>query len=365
MNNELKHLELFAGIGGFRRAIDLFCADNKVKSTCIGFSEIDPHAVKSYKAIYNTNSEEEIGDIHSFTNDLGKVKALDDFDLLTGGFPCQAFSMMGKKLGFEDERGEVFYSIIKILKEKKPKFVLLENVRNLKRHDDGNTYKEVIRSLEQDAEYVVSSVILDTKEFGLPQTRRRIFIFGIHRDEFSKDISIDLKTEDVVEKSMSLNGSTSLNKYKNVLDILESKVDQKYYLSERIKPTILSNGSKNFKSNSEINQLIARPLTATMVKMHRACQDNYYSDEFLSSNNHTKYLQKKFSKEEEAKHSIRKITPEEAFKLQGFNTNDVEEARMAGVSNHQLYRQAGNAVSVNTVYGLLHFLNEKYGLFNG
>lgn len=363
MKKELKHLELFAGVGGFRRAIDLFCFDNQIKSNCIGFSEIDRHATRTYKSIHKSPHGLEIGDIQNFTNDLKNIESLEDFDLLTGGFPCQTFSMMGNKLGFEDKRGEVFYSIIKILQVKRPKYFLLENVRNLKQHDKGRTYKEVTRSLKEDAGYIVNSVILDSKEFGLPQTRRRIFIFGIKKELENKFDRINFEADEVKINLENEISSISLNKYKTVLDILDINVDKKYYLSDKIKPTILSDGSKNFTSKSEINQLIARPLTATMVKMHRACQDNYYSDEFLKSNNKEEYLKTKISKNEEVKHSIRKITPEEAFKLQGFNNEDIMNARNTGVSNHQLYRQAGNAVSVNTVYSLLSFLYNKYGFF--
>jgi DNA (cytosine-5)-methyltransferase 1 len=354
---ELKHLELFAGIGGFRRAIDLFCYDNNIKSTCIGFSEIDKYAVQSYKSIHSTYGELDIGDIEQFTSDVKNIKELPNFDLLSGGFPCQAFSMMGKQRGFKDERGNIFYSIIEILKIKKPKFLLLENVRNLKKHDLGKTYKEIKRSLSEDAGYNIKSIILDTKNYGLPQTRRRIFLFGVKKEHASKNISnIEITEKDIIESSYKLNGSTSLNGYSNVLDLLKKKVDEKYYLSEKIKPTILSNGTKNFKSKSEINQMIARPLTATMVKMHRACQDNYYSDNFLMAKNPEKYLGNSYSKDIEVKHRIRKITPEEAFMLQGFNEEDVLKASTSGVSNHQLYKQAGNAVSVNTVYSLLNHL---------
>jgi DNA (cytosine-5)-methyltransferase 1 len=361
----MTHLELFAGIGGFRRAIDLFCHDNNDESVCIGFSEIDKHAIQSYKAMYKTEGEIELGDIQKFVRDE-RLNEIPPFELLTGGFPCQAFSMMGKKRGFEDERGEVFYRIIDILNQSHPNYILLENVRNLKTHDEGRTYQEVMRALSEDANYEVDSVLLDTKDFGLPQTRRRIFIFGIHRDHLEDGQKVKLSREEILAISGNLNGETSLNRYRNVLDgILNMKVDLKYYLSDRIKPTILANGSRNFKSKSEINQLTARPLTASMVKMHRACQDNYYSDEFLMSSNPDEYLRRNFTKEELAGHSIRKITPEEAFKLQGFNTEDVERSRAAGVSNHQLYRQAGNAVSVNTVYGLLHYLNHKYRILNG
>ena len=357
---ELKHLELFAGIGGFRRAIDLFCEDNNIKSTCVGFSEIDKYAVQSYKSIHSAHSELDLGDIKQFTSDKKNIKKLPDFELLSGGFPCQAFSMMGKQKGFKDIRGEVFYSIVEILKIKKPKFLLLENVRNLKNHDDGKTYKEIKRSLTEDAGYIVKSVILDTKNYGLPQTRRRIFLFGVKKEHVStKWANDDVSEKDVIDSSSNLNGSTSLNKYNNVLDLLKKQVEEKYYLSEKIKPTILSNGTKNFNSKSEINQLIARPLTATMGKMHRACQDNYYSDDFLKSKNPRKYLENSIPKEIEAKHKIRKITPAEAFMLQGFNEKDGLKAAKDGVSNAQLYKQAGNAVSVNTVYSLLHHLKAK------
>jgi DNA (cytosine-5)-methyltransferase 1 len=355
MKKELKHLELFAGIGGFRRAIDLYCKDNNLISECVGFSEIDKYATLSYKSNYNTTNEVEIGDIQEFTSSKKNVKSLPNFDLLSGGFPCQAFSMMGEQKGFNDKRGNLFYNIIDILLVKKPKYVLLENVRNIKNHDKGRTYKEIIRSLEDDAGYYVSSDVFNTSDFGLPQTRRRIFFFAVRKDLI--DAPFNLESDVVKNSTDHLNGSTSLKKYKNVLDnLLEKSVDEKYYLSERIKPTILSNGSKNFKSKSEINKLIARPLTATMVKMHRACQDNYYSDEFLNHPNPSKYLEKDIPKDEQAKHRIRKLTPLEALRLQGFDENFCLNASKAGVSNHQLYKQAGNAVSVNTVYSIIHHL---------
>jgi DNA (cytosine-5)-methyltransferase 1 len=144
----------------------------------------------------------------------------------------------------------------------------------------------------------------------------------------------------------------SLSTYSNVLDILELKVDKKYYLSERIKHTILADGSKNFRSKSQIDLHIARTLTATMVKMHRACQDNYYSDDFiLRGRSH-----KDTPKEKLFKKPVRRLTPYEALKLQGFSDKFHKNAKKAGVSEFQLYKQAGNALSVNTGYALLHYL---------
>jgi len=355
---KLTHVELFSGIGGFRKAIDLLGNDLKIKVKCQGFSEKDKYATQSYKANYNTNEELEIGDIVQFTDDVKNIKKMKDFDLLTGGFPCQPFSMMGKQKGFQDDRGNVFYSIIEILKIKKPKYILLENVKNLYTHDNKNTYKEIKRSLEN-INYTVYDDIFNTSDFYLPQHRRRIFIFAIHKD-INKNIlhEFEFSSKKIKEFLDTNIKHTSINKYKDVLDgILDFKeIEDKYYLSEKIKPTILSNGTKNFKSNSQINQLIARPLTATMVKMHRACQDNYYSDEFLNANCSYKYLETKYSKEEEKNHKIRKLTPWEALKLQGFDKEYFDNAFTSGVSNHQLYKQSGNAVSVNTVYAILYYL---------
>jgi DNA (cytosine-5)-methyltransferase 1 len=352
----LNHLELFAGIGGFRQAIELLGKDFSIKINCVGFSEIDPYATKTYKANFNTENEVELGDIVKFTSDKKNIEALKDFSILTGGFPCQSFSMMGQQKGFEDKRGDVFYRITDILNIKKPPFVLLENVKNLKTHDNGKTFKEIIRSLNKCGYPYVYFDVFNTSNFNLAQTRNRVFIFA---SRVELPFPFHFSQTAVINSFSSLNCQCSILRQKNVLDILEKKVETKYYLSERLKPTILSNGSKTFISNSEINQLIARPLTATMVKMHRACQDNYYSDEFLMSENPLKYKTNSFSKQELATHNIRKLTPKEAFNLQGFNEMFYQNAQNAGISNHQLYKQAGNAVSVNTVYAILHYLIVK------
>lgn len=354
----MKHLELFAGIGGFRKAFDIFGEDLKMPMQCIGYSELDIYANKTYTANYNTENETVLGDIVEFTSNKRNIENLADFDILTGGFPCQSFSMMGKQKGFEDVRGNVFFNIIEILKVKKPKFILLENVKNIVTHDKGNTIKVIEEEIRKVGYKNVFYNIFNTQNFGLAQKRNRVFIFATTED-LPKDFIFNEKV--VIENFKSIKKS-SLLKQKTTLDVLEKEVEEKYYLSETLKPTILSNGSKNFKSKSEINQLVARPLTATMVKMHRACQDNYFSHEFLNSEKPLEYLKTQYSKEEQAKHRIRKLTPHEAFLLQGFNGSFVSNAMNVGVSNHQLYKQAGNAVSVNTVYAVLHYLFIKNDL---
>jgi len=356
-NKTLKYIDLFSGIGGFRKSIELLSNDLGIEAKCVAFSEIDKYAITSYKANYNTENEIEIGDIEVFVKDKNNIKELPNFDMIFGGFPCQPFSMMGKQLGLDDERGGLFFSVMKIVEIKQPKYILLENVKNLYTHNKGTTYQQLKKELEL-CGYFVQETVLNTSDFGLPQHRRRLYIFAIRKD---LDNNTKLFETELIKKHFLTIKNRSIYTYKSVLDgILDRNVvDEKYYLSEKIKPTILSNGTKNFKSNSKINQMIARPLTATMVKMHRACQDNYYSQEFLDSKCPNSYLESEYSKEEEAMHKIRKLTPLEALKLQGFDDKFFINSSKAGVSNHQLYKQVGNAVSVNTIYTLLDYIIQK------
>lgn len=354
----MNHIELFAGIGGFRQAMNLIEKDFGIPFKCIGFSEIDAKAKQTYKAVYSPKSSElDMGDIVAFNEEHDGTYLSMEIDLLTGGFPCQAFSMMGKQEGFNDDRGLMFFQIRHILQKKKEQgkpipFVLLENVKNLLSHDKGRTFKVITSELEK-LGYKVYADVFNAADFKQAQTRNRVLIFAttleIPSFTFSKK---DVKNVFDLDYSEQW----SIFNQPNVLSVLDKSVDDKYYLSERIKPTILSDGSGNFKAKSEINQLIARTLTASMHKMHRACQDNYYSDGFIKAKNPLKYLQRTFSKEELCKQRIRKLTPEEAFNLQGFPKQFASKARKAGVPNGALLKQAGNAVSVNMIYAVLYYL---------
>jgi len=342
----MKYAELFSGIGGFRRAAEHLSADTDIKFKCVGFSEIDPHALKTYGSNYQLNGETRMQNITEFTSKTENIKSLPSFDVLLGGFPCQAFSLLGKQLGLDDERGKILFSIHELLKEKKPEFIVLENVRNIIQHDNGKTLNQILDFFGDHQYQYIRYVILDTQHFGLPQRRARIFFVCSKRN-----LDLVLTDHAIIDNFRRIE-KHSLNVYGNVLDILEKEVDQKYYLSEKIKKTILANGSKNFWSKSQIDLEIARTLTASMVKMHRACQDNYYSDDFILKgishlNTDREILYKK---------PVRKLTPPEALKLQGFDSAFFKNAIGAGVSEHQLYKQAGNALSVNTGYALLHYL---------
>lgn len=345
----MKYIELFSGIGGFRRAADLLTKDTDLSMKCNAFSEIDLHALKTYESNYNLNGEVRMNNIVEFASEKRKINQLENFDLLLGGFPCQAFSLLGKQLGLEDERGKILFSIHELLAAKKPEFVVLENVRNILKHDKGETLNKILDFFKSHGYKYVNYVLLDTQNFGLPQKRARVFFVCS-----KKSLNIDLSENAIIDNFKSINNH-SLNIYEDVLDVLDKKVDDKYYLSEKIKHTILADGSKNFRSRSQIDLDIARTLTATMVKMHRACQDNYYSDDFILKN----HSHKDTLKEILYKKPVRKLTPWEALKLQGFGKEFYNNAIESGVSGHQIYKQAGNALSVNTGYALLHYLFVK------
>lgn len=349
----MTHLELFAGIGGFRHALDLLTQDGIMPFECAGYSEIDAKAKLTYQTNYNVEGEIDMGDIVAFTSNKENIWRLPDFDLLTGGFPCQTFSVMGKQAGFKEDRGQMFFRIMDILQIKHPRYVLLENVKNLYRHDKGNTYARIHDELEN-LGYHVFTNIFNTLDFHLPQKRSRVLIFAT-TDPVPADFDEIFTPKEVKDFFDSNYLKLSVSHYNSTLDILLKNVEQKYYLSAKIKPTILADSSANFRSKSDINQSIARTLTASMHKMHRACQDNYYSQDFIDSNGEINPVLT-HTKEELATLPIRKLTPEEAFMLQGFPADYATNARKAGVSDGALYKQAGNAVSVNTIYATIYYL---------
>lgn len=235
----MRHLELFAGIGGFRQALSLLEKDFSIEQETIAFSEIDENAIKTYKAVFDTKNEIEIGDIVSFCEKEDSILNLPDFDLLTGGFPCQAFSMMGKQKGFDDMRGNVFFKILEILKRKRPKYVLLENVRNLISHDKGKTFQYIQQSIKNCGYPYVYYDVFNTEDYGLAQKRNRVFIFATTE----KIDGFTFEHEDITKEFSKAFQDTSLLKQRSTHEILDKDVDCKYYLSDTIKPTILDRKS--------------------------------------------------------------------------------------------------------------------------
>ena len=168
----MNYISLFSGIGGFEYGIQKSNKKNILK--CIGFSEIDKYATKIYKKHYPNHPE--LGDATTI-----KTEDLPDFDLLVGGFPCQAFSHAGKRLGFDDTRGTLFFEIARILKDKTPRYFLLENVPGLLSHQDGATFQRMLRILSEIG-YYAKWQVLNSKEFGVPQNRERLYIKGFLRE---------------------------------------------------------------------------------------------------------------------------------------------------------------------------------------
>lgn len=175
----MKFLDLFAGIGGFRLGME------RAGHECIGFCEIDQFARKSYKVIHDTEGEFEFHDITRVTDEL--VRGIGHIDVICGGFPCQAFSVAGKRKGFEDTRGTLFFEIARFASILKPRYLFLENVKGLLNHDKGNTFETILAALSElgyDAEWQV----LNSKDFGVPQNRERVFIIGHLRGECTKQV---------------------------------------------------------------------------------------------------------------------------------------------------------------------------------
>ena len=186
-DKEIKFIDLFAGIGGFNIAF------SNVGAKCVFVSEIDKNARTTYEHNFK-NKESWVFESGNFAGDITKVdaKKIPDFDVLTGGFPCQPFSQAGYKKGFEDTRGTLFYDIARIIKEKKPKAFFIENVRNFLKHDNGKTFETIRKVIEEELGYSFYPQIIKASDFGLPQHRPRLFMVGFKNKkikfEFPKPI---------------------------------------------------------------------------------------------------------------------------------------------------------------------------------
>jgi len=169
----MKYFSMFSGIGGFELGIG-------DKGECVGYSEIDKYAIQTYEKHFGG---------HKNYGDTTKIRPeeLPDFDLLCGGFPCQAFSIAGKRRGFSDTRGTMFFEVARILKVKRPKIVLLENVKGLLNHNKGETFRVILQALDE-LGYEVEWMVLNSKFFGVPQNRERVFIIGSLRGERRPEI---------------------------------------------------------------------------------------------------------------------------------------------------------------------------------
>ncbi len=330
-NPKFKFIDLFAGIGGFRLALQ------RIGGKCVFTSEWDKYSKQTYKANFG---ELPFGDI---TKPLTKSYIPDDFDVLCAGFPCQAFSIAGKRGGFEDTRGTLFFDVAEIIKSNKPKAIFLENVKGLRSHDRGKTLATILNVLRDDLGYYVPEPqIINAKEYGVPQNRERIFIVG-----FRNDLGIsDFQYPEPIPKKPTLD------------DILEEKeVSVKYYLSEVYLETLRKHRERHeSKGNGFGYEIIANDGIANAVVCGGMGRErNLVLDHRLKNFTPVTNIKGEVNKE-----GIRKMTPREWARLQGFPDN-----YKIVVSDAQAYKQFGNSVAVPAIQATAKSIIEKLKQANG
>lgn len=234
----MKFLDLFSGIGGFRLAME------RAGHECVGFCEIDKYARASYKAMYDTKGEKEYHDITGISDDDFRLLN-GHVDIITGGFPCQAFSMAGNRRGFDDTRGTLFFDVARAAKAIQPSFLLLENVKGLLNHDKGNTFKTIIATLDE-LGYGVEWGVFNSKFWGVPQNRERVILLCTRQDLEQKHFRLF----DLLKRQETATVDVRLK------DILETHVDEKFYLSKpQTDKLVLNSNLLETGSVPDINQI--------------------------------------------------------------------------------------------------------------
>ena len=329
--NMYKSVDLFAGIGGIRLGFDQAFKD-AIETVFI--SEWDKKATETYKANFHDNIDI-AGDITAVDE-----KDIPHHDILLAGFPCQAFSLAGQKKGFEDARGTLFFDVARIIKYHKPKIVFCENVKNLVNHDKGRTF-QVIKKILQNLDYKVFYKILNSKNFGVPQNRERIYIVAFRNDIAPADFMFPGKTDDT----------------KIIKDIIEKdEVSSKYYLStaylNSLKKHKKRHASKGNGFGYEVREITS--VAGAIVCGGMGRERNLIIDERLTDFTPVTHIKGQINKE-----YIRKMTPREWARLQGFP----DEFKLLIADTH-LYKQFGNSVTVPVIRAIaeqikIYLENEK------
>ena len=362
-NSTIRVASLFSGIGAFEQALDILGLKSKIVLAC----DNDQFVKKSFFANYEINEKNWFDDVQ----EINGTKFKNKVDLLVGGAPCQSFSMVGKRLGLKDTRGNLTLHFIKKINEIKPKVFIFENVRALLSVDNGDAWKIIYNKFKQTG-YTFYYNTLNAKNFGIPQNRERLFVIGFkNKQNFlfpqpiklkntmqdylegqfdkkfylpPKGVAFVTKNKNLKKRYTQVNGKIALCQKRNqqfnwhgdFIQVKKSDI-KKYILSDKVKKYVLSTGTKGFYSKPEIDLEIARPLVSTMHKMHRSGVDNYVSLK---------------------KGKIRKLTPRECLRLMGF-----PDTFKQVVSDTQLYRQTGNSIVVNIVIALLKEMDiSKFGI---
>lgn len=315
-------IDLFAGIGGFRLGMEANDFD------CVYSSDNNKHAALMYKENFG---EEIFSDITAV-----KPAGLKDFDIMCGGFPCQPFSSAGLKQGFSDTRGTLFFDMLRIMKEKKPKVVFLENVKNLTTHDKGKTFTVIVKNLEK-LGYTVSTQLLNAKDFGVPQNRERIIIVGSlgnKKFDFSK-----------VKKAKPV----------KIVDILDNKPDSELIWLNPKEYTLLEPGKRKLQPSGLIfagyrnkNMRVAgvRPDTEHLSRVHKQ-PNRIYSDQGVHPTLSAQETAGRYyilTTKKDGSKGVRKLTVDECYRLFGFPKNFKKVGPLT-----QQYARIGNSICVPMV----------------
>ncbi|MDZ4758967.1 MAG: DNA cytosine methyltransferase [Bacteroidota bacterium] len=329
-NYTFKFIDLFAGIGGFRIAMQ------NLGGKCVFTSEWDKEAQRTYKANFG---EVPFGDI---TNEKIKNYIPDNFDLLCAGFPCQAFSIAGKRGGFEDTRGTLFFDVAEIIKRKRPKAIFLENVKGLRNHNGGRTLETILNVLRNDLGYFVPEPqIINAKEFGVPQNRERIYIVG-----FRKDLNID-----------KFEYPKAQQKQIKFASVKEKKVvPTKYYLSTQYVQTLINHKERHESKGNGFGYAIIPDdgIANSIVVGGMGRERNLVIDNRITDYTPTTHIKGVVNRE-----GIRKMTPREWARLQGF-----PDKYIIPVADASAYKQFGNSVAIPAIQATAKNIIQVIGVKN-
>ena len=373
----LKYLDMFAGIGGFRSGLsnvgDFFMP--------VGWCEIDKYAQRAYRAMYDTEGE-------LFFEDARAIDpyALPDIDLICGGFPCQSFSVAGRRGGFEDSRGTLFYEIARIAAVKRPKYLFLENVPGLLSHDEGRTFATILMALS-DLGYDVAWQVLNSKDFGVPQSRKRVYIIGFLGSQRAGEVLSFRET----------NGAS-------LIRLVPGREGNRIYSTNGLSITLVSNaggfaGKGGLYTDEQSIELTEQPtlsffdmnspptltdfarcITARQdagVSKHKGEHSGVFVEDapraiLNPEKEHTRQNGRRMKEPNEEmftltvcdRHGVfhhgrvRKLMPIECWRLQGFTDAQFHLVENEGIRDGQLYKMAGNAVSVPVITEIGKFIRE-------
>lgn len=349
----------FSGIGAIEYAFKRLGLNTEI----LFAGDIEPNCKKAYFANYQIREES----WHTDINQFNAKPFRNQVDLFVGGAPCQAFSIVGNKLGFEDTRGTLFREFARVVKECQPKVFIFENVQGLFKHDGGKTWEVIYNTFDKYCKYDVHFQLLNARDYGIPQTRERLYCVGFRKEtdfKYPAPIELQYKMYDFMQdytdsKYYSAKHNCKvLTPYPERFDDLAAgnleprfdefvfpveEVRDKYYLSESVARYVLAGGTKNFKTSTKTDLEIARPLLQSMHKMHRAGVDNYVT-----------------YRKDKGINGIRKLTPRECMRLMGFRDDYI-----ITVPDTAAYMEAGNSIVVDVLIALLKQMDiTQYGVDN-